>query len=449
MGAALVGLTGLFTLVLGAAFSSACIGYLSFAPILPAALSIDLGSNAPLLSLHRLLTGALVAIFAVRQALSRRLPQRSWLLFPLALVFISYLLSIAFSSNPNPAGIFRAFSFSFEEAAVFVIAASVLGKEDRVYGLLVGLSLALVCTEVYAGLELLLHRNILAELAPAYREGLIFDYTLESRFGLPRLQSVFRNPLDFGVFLQLSLPLTLVLARSAKHQRHIVLAVSAFILGCPIAILTGSRMVLYSLGLTLAAYIILKRQWKLAMGIGAVAALTVALIQRLSGFRVIDYLLLSATRPELYALDVNGSSLDSLARVSAEHIRMLLERPFTGWGPATLPPNSAGEGLDSYWTGFGEQGITYAGVELGLLGLGGFMLLFLATLRRCRWAELRARSPLGARIGTSLFCITIGYLVSMQLEGAWHFPLYLSCIAIVWTDSDLYPRSWPVTNDAT
>jgi hypothetical protein len=44
----------------------------------------------------------------------------------------------------------------------------------------------------------------------------LFDYSGLDRFGLPRLQSVFRNPLDFGVYLELSLPVAIAVAASAK-----------------------------------------------------------------------------------------------------------------------------------------------------------------------------------------------------------------------------------------
>jgi hypothetical protein len=436
MASVLLALTLGFGALLLTQFAPIAVIYLSAFSAIPAALSIDLGPSIPLISLTRLLTGTLVATYLVRSTMNRTFPRLSYLMVPLGLLGLGYVIGLAFSSSPNGAGVFRLWSYLFEDMAVYIVALSLLTTEQRTMAFITGLTIALFCTEVYALYELTAHRNPLAELAQVYREGLIFDYSQQNRFGLPRLQSVFRNPLDFGVFIQLTLPFTAVLASTARHRRYRVLGAFVLLLGFPVALFTGSRMVIYSLIMTLAVYVVLRRQWKRAGIVCAVLLLGTVVIQRVTHFPILDYLVLSATRPELYASDVGGSSLDGLVRISGEHLRMLSSRPLTGWGPGTLPPNPAGEGLDSYWTGFGEQGITYLGAELGILGLLGIVAVYVLAFRRSVRSFRRGVSVAERRLGLAVACTTVGYAVSMQLEGSWHFALYLSLVAVLWAKEE-------------
>lgn len=417
-------------------FPPTAVIFLAVFSAIPATVSMELGTNTPLLSASRVLLVPLLAALGCQLALRRTNVLTLPLAAPLALLVCAHATSLVVSGSSSLTGWLQVFSLAVEEVGVYCLAHAVVTNEPRARHVLLGLSAILLVILGYTVMTIAIGYNPVAEQALALREGLVFDYSLVERFGLPRHQSFFRNPLDLGVYLMLAIPAAVCVAREARSTAEAVLGWCAVAAGTISAILSGSRTVIYTLVVALAAYIILRRRWRLAITLSAAAIVGVAIVVTYLGFPLFDYLITSALLPSLFLADVGGSSWDSLWRVTGEHLRMALERPLFGWGVGTLPPNRAGEGLDPYLVGYGEQGYSYMLVETGLLGLGAIGWLFVKVTRRLWHGANHGTSGLSRRMCMAYLCAMVGYGVGMQLEGMWHFGMLLVCVAIAGNSID-------------
>ena len=403
-------------------FEAAAIVYLGVFAAVPVACSIDLGANLPLISLQRLLASPLIVILAFQVWLSRGPLLRIPGMLPLCLMGAGMGLSALFSAYPSSAATFKAVSFWIEEIGIFTLAFAVLTSRRRIKVLVLGLCCTLAVVLGYMAIEFATRRNPLAEAALSFREGLVFDYTLGERFGLRRLQSVFRNPLDLGVYLLLVVPLALTLVSWRRPALKVVGVVLA-VVGLMGAVLTGSRMVFYTFVATGMAYVVITRRWMLGLTAILLAGCIAGIASILLHFPVLEFLVTSAFNPNLYLLDVGGSSVESLSRVTGEHIALWMERPLFGWGVSTFPPT--GMNFDPMRVGFGEQGISLLLAETGIVGFGGFVIFVAALLRRLWRGIADPSAAWGRPLAIACFSATVGYIVSMQLEGSWHFDLFL------------------------
>ena len=430
MGILTIAIAGLLVGLAAVSLPLATILFLGVMSIIPASVSIDLGSGMPLITPGRLLMPVLVGGLMVGCLRAGRLyvPYRASLL--LGTCCLGLFCSVAFSTAGPGSGLFRAVAFAVEDFGLFLLAYHILDSRRKVLAIVKVLTASLILVCGLAFVELITRRNPLAEMAPALRSGLVFDYSLEDRFGLPRLQSVFRNPLDFGIFLQLTVPIALGLGLALRREMWGTLGVIGGLCGCACAILTGSRSVIYTFVVTIGAFTLLSRKWLWGMVTLGLVLGTIGVVAATTGFPLRDYVIRSAIAPELYQGDVGGSSIFSLLRVSGEHLRMAMQRPLFGWGMGTLPPNPGGERFDIFYVGLGEQGITYMLVESGLLGLLGFLGTFAVVWRTLHRACRSSPNCLDRTLTLTILAGSIGFLAGAQLEGIWHLDLLLVLFAV-------------------
>ena len=430
IGAVVVLMAAGMAVLLARRFTTGAVTYLAIVPIIPITLSLDAGVALPILSLSRLLLVMVLVMFSW-QVLTRQLPLEP---MPLRGAFAFFLVGLVaanlFSIERNTAGWFRIFSFIVEEIAVFTVAWHVLREPVQRLWFLRALTAAVTLALLFAAFELVSGTNPVVEAGLAMRENLIYDYTLDLRFGYRRLQSLFRNPLDFGVYLSLAVPVVWAYGRQSKVrlERQITAVVAAA--GLVAALLTFSRTAIYSLIVIGIAYLLLIRKWKPLAAAAAGIALVVVVLVNVMGVPLREYVYLSAVAPDQVSGDVSGSSLLSFARISSNHLKLWQEAPIYGRGVGTLPPNPAGQGLDPFDVGLGEQGLTYLLVETGLIGLAAFLSIFLVAGRRLWGGTASWNTPDVRRISTALLAVLTGYMASIELAGRWHFPFVLVLMAL-------------------
>jgi hypothetical protein len=438
-----------FTAALVADFRIAVFVYLALFQVVPITVAVDLGAALPLITLPRLLLLPLLVTFAARVVLGRTRLDGIALWGPLSAYGIALVASTVLSEAPNGAATLRCVSYFTEEWALFLVAASVVRTREDGELVLTLLLAGVVASLVFAAYELASDANPLLEMATRLsgRDNLVYDYSLERRFGLRRIQSLFRNPLDYGVYLSLLLPIAAAF-RLWAHARWQRAVASAALAGGIVAVaLTMSRTAIYSLMVSGLVYVSFRRQWRvLFRSLVAAVVLGVAVVV-VFDFPLRDYLYRSAVAPEQLQGDLGGSSLSNFFLVSGNHLSMSLEHPIFGRGIATLPPSAAGRILDSTKLGFGEQGLTYLLVEAGAIGLGAFLWLLAAMGFSLRDTWRAARSALGRDLGLAVLCSLAGWMVSIELAGIWHFSLLLVLVAVALRMRDV-PEDATVTPGA-
>ncbi|MHB1861372.1 MAG: O-antigen ligase family protein [Gemmatimonadaceae bacterium] len=418
-----------FSIFVALNFRGAVLLYLGLYQVIPITLSIDLGTSLPLITVTRMLLLPLLAGFVIRVLSGRLRLDHVPFLMPLAFFGCALLAANVLSEFPNAAGWLNLSSFITEKWAVSVIAASVIRTRRDGEAALTMLFLGAVASLLFAGYELAADKNPLLAMAAHERENLIYNYALERRFGLRRIQSLFRNPLDYGIYLSLLLPL-------AAWYRHVAagwrrwLSTTVLLGGTVAVALTMSRTPIYSVIVSSIVYLAVRRRWatlfrSVATAVGLVVVVTIAF-----GFPLRDYLYESAVAPEQFSGELGGSSLSSLVNVTRNHLELAVDHPLFGRGPGTLPPAEAGGDLDPRQVGFGEQGYSYLLVETGLVGFVAFVWILGSIGRRMLRGWRVASTAFGRGMSLATLCALVGWAVSIELAGLWHFSLLLVIAAI-------------------
>ncbi|MDG7000144.1 MAG: O-antigen ligase family protein [Nitrososphaerota archaeon] len=399
---------------------------LVLSPIIPVTFALDFGNAIPLMTLSRLLLLDFLFAFLVRVSVGKNRFANSQLLKPIVLVGVAFFLSNLLSNATTRRSWFEYFSYLTEDFLFFVVALSVGLTERHAKILLKGLVLAAILVSLIAVVEMVTGSNPFLVVAEAgKRADLIYNYSGQVRFGSGRLESVFRNPIQFGEYMALIVPYVGYFLWKAKSLGAQLMAVLS-LAGCLFGIISAfSRSPIYEIMISGASLAILLGKQKKLILFGGVAAFAMILLLPST---VWQYLVLSIIDPSSLSYEISGSSMASLLLVTANHIALWLQHPFFGIGFATLPPDSEKYSWVLY--GRGEQAYTYLLVETGILGLTTFLYFFWSSLRKLVDNFRAVQKGFVAEFSILTASAFVGYLFVSDLNGMWNLSFVLGLVAV-------------------
>ncbi len=356
----------------------------------------------------------------LRRALdSHRLPRPGrWpLATSLGLYAAASTLSAALSIVPM-ASAFALVDSVFVPLALFYVLWAMAERPGFWSRLKTALYAGTVVVCLFAFVEAVTHYNpllVLCDELPTYRGGLL------------RVRSTFFHPIAFGTYLGLVLPFAVVdLWRARGRRQRTLLGGLVAIMGLA-AFLTVSRgpwlVLMLELG-ALAAYG-LRRRWRLALAAvsaGAALASAIALLA-INGAPGLD----GVAR----IVDPAGISGGSIEETSSEFYRIALVRAVidrlegSSWIWGLGPGSFRLANVESVFAGhhhvLDAPDSHYAKLllEQGLLGLGLFVLVLAAAVRRCAGA-LRRAAPESKPLALTCLAVVAGFAVANLTVSMFH-----------------------------
>ncbi len=274
---AALGLTvvGLFAIWLAADYTSAAVALLAAGVLVPNGVALSFGAAIPLLTFQRVMLLLLVGVALVHAPARwfRGLWHTPGIRILWAMVLV---LAISTALSAQPALSQREFLSERQLGLPLFFATVWLALTGKVAArrLLVALGTVGIVISILAVVEAATGHGVVASIGVLPAEKLTelgYRDVLETRAGLPRVESVFQHPLLLGAFLVAYVPLVWILRRHARTPWIKGYWTVAVVLGLTALILTWSRGAWVAL---LTAILLLRgsgwRRW-LVIGLGGAA----------------------------------------------------------------------------------------------------------------------------------------------------------------------------------
>ena len=204
-------------------------------PVLPFHVGVDLGSNLPVIRLHRLLLLFLMLCWLSKKPISTTL--KSLFKFPLTyllwvaipIYLISYLARLNFKG-----WVFFMGNFFLENFMIAFIFYDVLKEKTmrEMKQVLLCIAVSVLAPFFLGAIEYESGFNIFSKIEP-YREVLKEAFPLQTRLGVVRIRGPFVHSISYGLFFAMAVPsglLLFALKRHIAHRRSIMLGI--FLLIC-------------------------------------------------------------------------------------------------------------------------------------------------------------------------------------------------------------------------
>ncbi len=380
--------------------------FLFMFPLWPEYAVIKPGS-LPGINVQRLLVVIVFALWCLILLLSPAYYRRmiefvqhyAWLTGLLLLMLGWKLCSVSVAAEPLHA-LFSAVRDTVFSLLLMLMTASIYARPAQLYRAIVVLLLAALVVVLLAVPEVIMEKNIIAQVVPVTSEYTESAISSKIRDDVYRAQATFAHPLSLAQFLVMILPLSLVLIMMHRSWKNVLLGTVTTILCAWGIFVTGSRSPLAIMAFLLAAFLIMR-------------LLSSSFRDRMDYLRAASSLLLL-----LIAVVIGGDWLLSLIAGSSESeamssyyrlrqlelgIPLIGQHPLLGYGPgqAAATIGMVAQTVDNYF-------LTLA-LESGMPELLAFVLLILLLLIHLWTAAMHSHDRSARLLLMALFYSTLGY----------------------------------------